>query len=452
MSLYKTQNENPRSASPQEEAAASASTFFSMPLFTPLRYVFFQNREIIRRLVPERPRKTRERRILWFTDTLNDLNGPSVTLKKLGWLSHRRGINLHLVSSLMEDEISAELPPNFINLPFIWKFKLPYYNKYTMKVVSFIKALKLIKSYRPTDIYISTPGPVGMFALLASAMLGTRTVGIYHTDFYLQSKAVSGSTLSPYLIERGVKWLYSRMDEIHVPSVQYMDILESRGYDRAKMKIFRRGLDSRLFSIRESGKPLIMERYNIRDGVTLLFTGRISKDKNLDFLLEVYRRLIAKRPNTNLLMVGDGPDLEYTKRKMKDCPRVVFTGMVEQSLLPELYSGSDIFVFPSVADTFGMSVLEAQSCGLPAVVSDAGGPKEIILDGSTGLVAKSNDHAEWVKKIESLMNIMEHDYEAYLVMKEKSRRHILDNYDWNSVLRELTGEEEAEGTQKIHIA
>lgn len=451
MPLYKTQNDTPNSVSSRENTA-SASTFFSMPFFSPLRYVLFQNREIIKKLAPERPRDRREKRILWFTDTLNDLNGPSVTLKKLGWLSHRKGIKLYLVSSLMEDEITAELPPNFINLPYVWKFKLPYYNKYTMKVASLIKALRLVKSYRPTDIYISTPGPVGMFALLASAVLGTRSVGIYHTDFYLQSKAVSGSTISPYLIERGVKWLYSRMDEIHVPSVQYMDILESRGYDRKKMKIFRRGIDSRLFSMRDSGKPLLMERYNIRDGATLLFTGRISKDKNLDFLMDVYRRLIVKRPNMNLLMVGDGPDLESIRQKMKDCPRVVFTGMVEQSLLPEIYSGSDLFVFPSVADTFGMSVLEAQSCGLPAVVSDAGGPKEIILDGATGLVARSNDHIDWVRKIESMMNTMENEYERYLIMKEKSRRRILDSYDWNSVLRELMGEEGSEGARRVHIA
>jgi len=206
MPLYKPQNDTPNSVSSRENTA-SASAFFSMPFFSPLRYVLFQNREIIKKLAPERPCDRREKRILWFTDTLNDLNGPSVTLKKLGWLSHRKGSKLYLVSSLMEDEITAELPPNFINLPYVWKFKLPYYNKYTMKVASLIKALRLVKSYRPTDIYISTPGPVGMFALLASAVLGTRSVGIYHTDFYLQSKAVSGSTISPYLIERGVKWL-----------------------------------------------------------------------------------------------------------------------------------------------------------------------------------------------------------------------------------------------------
>lgn len=73
--------------------------------------------------------------------------------------------------------------------------------------------------------------------------------------------------------------------------------------------------------------------------------------------------------------------------------------------LPEVYSAADLFVFPSTTDTFGMVVLEAQACGLPAVVSDRGGPQEIIEDHKTGLIAQSGSIDSWVEGIVFLKNM-----------------------------------------------
>jgi glycosyltransferase involved in cell wall biosynthesis len=427
------------------------STFFSMPSFSALKLFFVQDGQLIRNLKP-REESAEERRILWFTDTLNDLNGPSVTLKKLGWLAHKRGMSLHLVSSLLAEEITAELPPNVINLPHLLSFKLPYYDKYTIKIPAFLKSLKIIREYKPTEIYISTPGPVGLFAMWAANILKVRKIAIYHTDFYLQSQAITKNSFIPPIIERAIRWFYDSMDDVRVPTFEYMDILEGRGYDRSRMHIFKRGIDARFFSMRERGKTTLMEKFGIRDGITMIFTGRISKDKNLDFLLNVYKELRKKHENLNLLLVGDGPDLPEMKTRMKDCPRVVFTGKLGQAILPEVYSGSDIFVFPSVADTFGMSVLESQACGLPGVVSDSGGPKEIIIPGSTGLVARSSDQADWVEKLEYMIRLITTDYEAYLDMKDKSRSNAVENFDWESVLNELMGLTDPFENRKTHIA
>jgi len=393
-----------------------------------------------------------EKRILWFTDTINDLNGPSVTLKKLGWLAHEKNLKLFLVSSLLEEEITDELPPNFINLPFLYAFKLPYYDKYTMKIPALVRALKLIRSYNPDEIFISTPGPVGLFALMAANILRIKKVGIYHTDFFLQSKAVVGGAIIPYVLERLMIWFYNSMDEIHVPTREYMDITEARGYDRSKMKIFRRGLDCSFFSMKETGKTILMERFGIRDGVTLLFTGRMSKDKNLDLLLEAYRRLSARRDNVNLLLVGDGPYIGTIRKAMHGYDRVVLTGKLEQAVLPEVYAGSDMFIFPSIADTFGMSVLEAQACGLPSIVSEAGGPKEIIIPGETGFVASSTDVDEWVRTIEHVIDLMENDLEAYIDMREKSRDNVLANFNWGAVLAGLMGKRSSISGHEVHIA
>lgn len=425
-----------------------SSRILSIPFISGLRFIARRKQQS-----PDlMNKKSEEKRILWFTDTLNDLNGPSVTLKKLGWLSYKKEIKLALASSLSDEEMNSEIPPNLINLPYIFSFKLPYYNKYLLKIPSLLKSLKVIKQYAPTEIYISTPGTVGLLALMAANILKIKKVGIYHTDFYLQSRAVVNNKFIPVILERLMKWFYSSMDEIRVPTVEYMSILESRGYDRSRMKIFRRGIDSNLFSMKDNGKSVLKEKFNIKDGITLLFTGRISKDKNLDFLLEVYKKLIEKKYDINLMLVGDGPDLDNIKEKTKNYKRVYLTGKIDQIKLPEIYSGADIFVFTSIADTFGMSVLEAQACGLPAVVSDSGGPKEIAIDCLTGFIAKSNNHEDWIEKIEKLIALRTSNYNAYQIFRERSRANIIENYNWESVLSELIGAEELIPDRKTHIA
>ena len=99
------------------------------------------------------------------------------------------------------------------------------------------------------------------------------------------------------------------------------------------------------------------------------YVGRVSRDKGLDSLLESYRAILREHPGTKLIIVGDGPYLQTLMEKARDLPLVVFTGRVDQEKLPDFYRRADLFLFPSVTDTFGRAVLEAQACGLPAIVS-----------------------------------------------------------------------------------
>jgi glycosyltransferase involved in cell wall biosynthesis len=85
------------------------------------------------------------------------------------------------------------------------------------------------------------------------------------------------------------------------------------------------------------------------------------------------------------------------KHTARDLERVRFLGLVEHDKLPMIYSFADVLVFPSETDTFGMAVLESQSCGLPALVSDRGGPKKIVKNGETGYVIPADDTQAWVK-------------------------------------------------------
>ncbi len=101
-----------------------------------------------------------------------------------------------------------------------------------------------------------------------------------------------------------------------------------------------------------------------------------------------------------LFLVGDGP---YAKTLAEILPDAVFTGYLTGDELATAYASADIFVFPSTTDTFGNVIIEAQASGLPVVVSDVGGPKELVEHGVSGLVTKAHDAAEFARAIEQLV-------------------------------------------------
>ena len=205
-----------------------------------------------------------------------------------------------------------------------------------------------------------------------------------------------------------------------VPTREYHALLTRRGISRDKLRMFRRGIDPAVFAPMPSGDYL-SSTFNISDGITLLHCGRVSKEKSLDFLADVYEAVVAECPAVNLLFVGDGPYLDAFRTRMKKNRRVYFAGRMERGSLPALYSSCHFLVFPSVTDTFGMVVLEAQSCGLPALVSDFGGPQEIILSGKTGFVAEAGNRDAWKNAIENILTMIRSYPKLYLEMRAGAR-------------------------------
>lgn len=381
----------------------------------------------------------RTKRLLWFTDTLTDLNGVSVTLRNAGWTAHRMGKDVKIVTSLSCDEQKSEnLPPNVINLPYNHSFNLPYYEHLSLKIPDLVASIKLICDFNPDEIYISTPGPVGLLGLLMAKTLNAWCTGIYHTDFTMQANNIVGNAVMENMIEGGLRWFYSCMDEIKVPTKEYITILEKRGFEPSKMSVFERGINLDIFGYRKNARKKVKALFGIKDGPILMYSGRVSKDKNLSLLKKVYWQLLKKRPNVNLLIVGDGPYLEDFRKEMKGCHRVIFTGKQKQAALPLLYSASDLFVFPSTTDTFGMVVLEAQACGVPVVVSDIGGPKEIIIEKKTGFIAGFKSAVQWKNKIEYILALKETAMRKYSAMRQSSASNIRENYSWKKVIEKIT--------------
>jgi len=133
----------------------------------------------------------------------------------------------------------------------------------------------------------------------------------------------------------------------------------------------------------------------------MLFVGRISKEKNLDLIVTAVTRLRDSKSPVRPIFVGDGP---YMAEMKKLLPHAIFTGYLDGEDLARAYASADFFVFPSTTDTFGNVILEAQASGLPVIVSDIGGPRDLVEHGTDGLITKGHDGGELTEAIRTLAN------------------------------------------------
>ena len=384
----------------------------------------------------------KNKRILWFTDSLTDLNGPSETIQKLAWLSCDHGVQLMPVTCLLDPEKELALPPQVINLPLIWQYKSSIFNLYTLRIPSLLGSLKIISELEPDEIIVSTPGPIGLIGILAAKLLHIPSTAIYHTDFAQQGIHVCEDEAVFKIIEGYQRWFHSLFDKVKVPTKEYISILAERGFDPKRMSIFLRGIEKDHFSPKPNAKKLLKENYGVpKHGLTLLYAGRISREKHTDFIGEIYEKLLEKIPHVTLIFAGSGPEPYFSdfKKSMSRYPNVHFPGRLERQQLPDFYSGCDLMVFPSTTDTFGMVILEAQACGLPALVSDVGGPKEIITDGKTGFSLKALDLDSWVDCIINMYHLMYNDPVEYAEMRSLARDIVINKYDWNKVIADIFG-------------
>lgn len=381
-----------------------------------------------------------KKRILWFSDTVDDLNGVSVSLKEIAWNAYRKDINISLAASFADEENTDRLPPNILKLKNIFDFRAPYYDKYILKVPSLLDSLKRIYEHEPDEIYISTPGFVGLVGLLAAKLLHVRSVGIFHTDFERQLDAITDDDSISAMSSAYVRWFYNAVDVIAVPSREYAKTLAEKGFDPEKIKLFKRWINFDIFKPVEDARDYVKQKHNLNGGASLLFTGRISQDKNLDLLVEAYEKLLEKHPDTVLLIVGDGPYYEELKKKTKSYPNIILPGRMSREELTKYYCASEIFVFPSEADTFGMSALEAQACGLPCLVSGIGGPQEIIQNGLTGKSITSGTSEDWAREMAEMIELWKNDPKEFEKIKNMARKNVFDRYRWDLVGADLVSE------------
>ena len=353
--------------------------------------------KIFREMTGKIPEALQNNKRAWFTDTLEDVNGVATTIRKMTGAGADAGKELIVITSrndLTVDDIPIK------NFKPIGEFELPEYELQKLSFPPILQMLDYIQRKRFTEVIISTPGPIGLTALLAAKMLNLQTSGIYHTDFPQYVRILTEDSFLESVTWRYMHWFYNQLDTVFVNSEEYRESWIKRGFDPEKLKIFPRGLDTQLFHPTRRN-PAFFEKFGAKNGqVRLLYVGRVSREKDLDLLAEAYRRLRDEGLPIQLCVVGHGP---YSHEFSESLPEALFTGYLTGKELAAAYASADIFVFPSTTDTFGNVIIEAQASGVPVIVSDSGGPKELVENDRNGLITKSHDVEDLTRAIRELV-------------------------------------------------
>jgi glycosyltransferase involved in cell wall biosynthesis len=195
-----------------------------------------------------------------------------------------------------------------------------------------------------------------------------------------------------------MQWFYAQMDLIFVNSNYYKQCWMDLGVKEEKLEVLPRGIDTELFNPRHHN-PSYWKCKGAR-GTILLYVGRVSKEKELEFLADVYLELKQRKAHVSLAIVGDGPYTEELKQKIPDA---LFTGIITGHELGVAYASADLFLFPSTTDTFGNVVIEALASGVPTFVTDQGGPMELIRHEHEGRVLPARNLSAWVNAVEDFI-------------------------------------------------
>jgi glycosyltransferase involved in cell wall biosynthesis len=350
---------------------------------------------VARRFTGTVPQPLRNEKRAWFTDTLEDINGVARTIRAMVQSAQHAGADLTVVTSRSKLSIT-DIPIK--NFPPVGEFEIPEYELQKLSFPPFLDMLDYIQRERFTELIISTPGPIGLCALGCAKLLGLRVSGIYHTDFPQYARFLSDDAFMETLVWNYMQWFYGQADMVYVNSEFYRRCWIDRGIAPDKLRIFPRGLDTELFTP-ALHDPQFWPKRGAK-GPVLLYVGRISKEKDLGLLPEIIPALQKKAGQFTLALVGEGP---YRAELEKLLPGAIFTGILSGRELGIAYASADLFVFPSTTDTYGNVVVEAMAAGLPAAVSDIGGPRELVKNSQMGRVLPARDATAWINGLAEML-------------------------------------------------
>ncbi len=249
---------------------------------------------------------------------------------------------------------------------------------------------------RPDIVQLVTEGPLGWSALAAARKLQLPVISEFHTNFHR------------YTGHYGVGWLkapiaaylrsfHKRADLTLVPTRALGDELQALGIPR--VDVVSRGVDTELFAPQRRSDALRRQWGLGPDDLAVLYVGRIAPEKNLALLEKAFAAIHARHPRARLVMVGGGPALAALRSRQ---PRAVFAGMQTGTALAEHYASGDLFLFPSLTETYGNVVAEALASGLPVVAYRDAAALELVSHDIHGWLAEPGDEAAFVAGAVSL--------------------------------------------------
>ena len=376
------------------------------------------------RILPDKP----SLRIAFVTETYPpDINGVAHTVSKIVEGLRARGHELMLVRPRQQSDGQAAIESKFQEL-LVRGAPIPMYKQLRMGLPAQGALQRLWLKQRPDLVHIATEGPLGWSASRAARKLKIPTSSDFRTNFHAYSQFYGFGWLKGAIVAYMRKF-HNATHCTMVPTQGLMLELSKIGFER--LMVVPRGVDTENFSPDKRDENLRQAWGATPETQVLLSVGRLASEKNLDTVLRCYHSLQERKLPVKLVVVGDGPLRPALERS---APDAVFTGTRTGLELSRHYASADLFIFPSLTETFGNVTIEAMASGLAVVAYDHAAAGQLIVHGHNGMVLPQRNETQMFEATRQLVQ----DGALRARVRLGARQTAVD-HDWSSVITRTEG-------------
>ncbi len=366
-------------------------------------------------------------RIALVTETYPpEVNGVALTVARVAEGLRQRGHDLQLVRPRQAADAASAQGGHRHRELLVAGVPIPCYAHLRMGLPAGSTLRRWWRSRRPDLVHIATEGPLGWSALRAARELDLPVTSDFRTNF----QAYSGHYRMGWLrgaIAAYLRGFHNRTSCTMVPTEAQRAELQAGGFERTV--VVARGVDTQRFDPARRSQALRGQWGVAEDDHAVLYVGRLAAEKNLDLLLQAFAAMRQVDPRARLVLVGDGPLRCALQQR---CPEALFAGQRSGTDLAAHYASADLFLFPSLTETFGNVTPEAMASGLPVLAFDHAAAGQLIEHGHNGWLAPQGDAAAFVQLAKRLVQ----DGPAARRSGEAARRCALE-LGWDGILRQV---------------
>ena len=358
-------------------------------------------------------------RIAYVTETYPpELNGVSLTVDRTVRHLRERGHEVELIRPRQPSESACDDDDE-------WRtsgFPIPMYPDLRFGLASSTRLQQRFERTRPQLVHVATQGPLGRAAVRAALALDVPATSDFRTNFHQYSRYYGLGWLAPVVCDY-LRRFHNQTRRTFVPTPAVRDELARAGFER--LAVVGRGVDTEHFSPKKRSAAL-RAQWGCDDAPVLLYVGRLAAEKNVQLALCAFDAVRTRLPTARMVVVGDGP---MRRRLEAHFPAARFVGVLRDEALAQHYASADLFLFPSLTDTFGNVTLEALASGLPVVAYDQAAAAVHVDDCDSGLLVTPGDERAFVAAACSLA--WQHQYLASV--RQRARTAAL-RARWDDVL------------------
>jgi glycosyltransferase involved in cell wall biosynthesis len=354
-----------------------------------------------------------------------EVNGVAVTLSKL---VHQLSLKKHTIQLIRprQDKSDKGHEQTGWTEILLRGLPIPRYPQLKLGLPSKKALIKAWTQKRPDLVHIATEGPLGWSALQAARVLRLPVTSDFRTNFHSYSKHYGVGWLSKPIVAY-LRKFHNHTACTMVPTRALKAELQASGFDN--LRVVARGVDTQIFHPEQRSAAMRSSWGATDQTVVLLSVGRLAAEKNLELIVNTYHALKNNHRPVKLVFAGDGPYRQHLKTQ---CPDAVFMGMCSHAQLATLYASADLFLFPSLTETFGNVTLEALASGTPVLAFDCAAASELVSNTRNGWLVPGEDPQSYVLKALEITKNSEH--------LKRAREHTLESVrdlDWKQIATQV---------------